>query len=228
MTTCGSATGRANSGQVTACGSATDLHVVDGELQTRRRRSSLVTRSSADRCDRNRRGRLTMASASVSPGSAIPAALSLLPHAPEICATIRLPIHARWCFAPRQSPMRASPSRWRSRQRRVSCAFALRRLIGWRHCNRWRWQEARLYGFGAQLISSRKSRFGRGDPYLPSPDLETSPPKPSPEARALGQVAPTSCRLSNSMRRSSSRPLGLVPWRSSICKGGRVVAPAFI
>jgi len=206
--------GRGKSGQGEACGVCrTDLHVVDGNFQTRRRRSSLVTRSSPDRCDRNRRGRADDGERVGIPGSAIPAGSVLLPHAPgkSVRPSRLYRIHARWWLCHRDNRRCALrlPA-GRSRQRRVSCAFALRRLIGCGH-----WQSLAMARSSAsmasapQLISSRKSRFGRGDPYLPSPDLETSPPKPSPGSSGpLGQVAPTSCRLSNSMRRSSSRPLG--------------------
>ena len=36
-----------------------------------------------------------------------------------------------------------------------------------------------------QPISSRKSRSGRADPSSPSPDLETSPPRPSPNSLGI-------------------------------------------
>lgn len=72
-----------------------------------------------------------------------------------------------------------------------------------------------LYGFGAAAHVIAQSQDGRGDPYLPSPGLETLQRRPSRGLSApFGRAAPTRCRRSRPMPRSSSRPSAIwFPWR---------------
>ena len=116
-----------------------------------------------DRCDRNRRGRADDGRARRYPlARPYLRALSLLPHAPgkSVRPSRLYRIHARWWLCHRDNRRCALrlPA-GRSRQRRVSCAFALRRadrlaVIG----NRWRWQEARPLWLRRRSSYRRASR----------------------------------------------------------------------